>query len=210
MEEEIICFRRELLTKRPNESGVFYDEVLWHNIVDNLQVIPRSSAERDYDFKQLVVYTVIKSKSLFLTYRRTPKTNEERLRNRYSIGVGGHINIGDRTQLTLFNSDHREGFLLEALWRELGEEIKIESQNISKPELVCFINDDSNDVSRVHFGIVWLLEIAEPRVSLKKEKGIGKLDFVDMSGLQHRRGQFEKWSQLLIDYFSIERDEVIH
>ena len=202
VEEEVICFRKELLSGNLNEQKVFHDEKLWHHILDNLQSIPRSVAEKDYNFKQVVVYAVIKSGDLFLTYRRTPKTNEERLRSKYSVGIGGHINIGDITQLSLFNSDHKEGFLLEALWREIREEIKIESKILAAPGLICFINDDSNDVGKVHFGTVWLVEIEKPEVSLRKERGIGKLEFYDLQQLQDRKEQFEKWSEFLIDHFS--------
>ena len=209
MEEDIICFSGKLFEGHTGCSGVFYDESLRHDILGSLQVIPRSLAEKDYSFKQLVVYAVIKSKGLFLTYRRTPKTREERLRRKYSIGIGGHINTGDTSQLTLF-SDNIEGFILEALWREVREEVKVESENISTPQLVCFINDDSTDVGRVHFGLVWLLEISEPEVSLRKERGIGELKFADMPYLRARKERFEKWSQLLIDYFSIEENGLIH
>ena len=202
MEEQVICFKKELLSGHLNKSEVFYDKSLWHEILDNLQSTPRSIAEQDYNFKQLVVYAVIKSGELFLTYKRTSKTNEERLRNRYSIGIGGHVNIGDGSQLTLFDSDDNESFVLEALWREIREEINIKSKIAGEPELLCFINDDSDDVGRVHFGTVWLVEIENPEVSLTMEKGIGKLEFCSLNQLQTRKKQFEKWSELLIDYFN--------
>ncbi len=204
VEEEVICFRKELLSGSLNKRKVFYDEKLWRHILDNLQSIPRSVAEKDYNFKQVVVYAVIKSGDLFLTYRRTSKTNEERLRSRYSVGIGGHINIADTTQLSLFNSDHKEGFLLEALWREIREEINIEAAILAEPRLICFINDDSNDVGKVHFGTVWLVKIERPEVSLRKERGIGKLEFYALQQLQNRKEQFETWSQLVIDRFSVE------
>ena len=201
MEEQVICFKKKLLAGHLSKSEVFYDEVLWHNILDDLQNIPRSAAEDDYNFKQLVVYAVIKSGKLFLTYRRTSKTNEERLRDRYSLGIGGHVNTGDSSQLSLFNSHDSESFVLDALWREIREEINIKSKIAGEPQLLCFINDDSNDVGKVHFGTVWLVEIENPEVSLTMEKGIGKLEFCSLSQLRVRKQQFERWSELLIDYF---------
>ncbi len=207
MDEEILCFKKELLPGHLNESKVFYDESVWQEILNNLQSIPRSSAERDYNFKQLVVYAVVRSENLILSYRRTPKTNEERLRQKYSIGIGGHINIGDSSQLTLFDSTRREGFLQEALWREINEEIKIKSAILDEPQTICFINDDSDDVGKVHFGTVWVVSIEKPEVFLKKERGIGELEFVELQHLQSNKDRFEKWSQLLIDYFSTQ-DEI--
>ena len=201
MEEQVICFKKELLSGHLNKSEVFYDKSLWHNILDNLKNMPRSAGEKNYDFKQLVVYAVIKSGKLFLTYRRTSKTGEERLRNKYSVGIGGHVNTDDSSQLSLFDSHSSESFVLDALWREVREEINIKSRVVGEPQLVCFINDDSNDVGKVHFGTVWLIEIEKPEVSLRRERGIGKLEFYSLKQLQTRKQQFEKWSELLIDFF---------
>jgi len=183
-EEQIMCFKKKLLSEYSNQSKVFYEESLLNRVLGNLQGIPRSTAERDYDFKQIVVYVVIKSKDLYLTYRRTSKTQEDRLHHKYSIGIGGHVNIIDNSQLTLFDHDRKKGILLQAVWREVGEEINMESKILNQPQLICFINDDSNDVGKVHFGTVWLLEISEPRVSMKGERGIGKIGFEDISHLQ--------------------------
>lgn len=58
MDEQIICFKKELLSAYLNRSKVFYDESLWHYILDTLQSIPRSDAENDFQFKQLIVYTL--------------------------------------------------------------------------------------------------------------------------------------------------------
>ena len=198
--EEIVCFKKELLSENPGTRAVFYDEKLLYNILNNIQTVPRPDAEKNYNFKQLVVYAVIKSGGMFLTYRRTPKTGEERLRRKYSIGIGGHVNIGDTSQLTLFNSAIGEGFLLEALWREIREEINIESEISKKPKLLCFIDDNSNEVGKVHFGTVWMIEIEKPEVSLRKERGIGKLQFLSIQDLEDRKQEFENWSRLLIDY----------
>ena len=204
-EEQVICFKKELLTRRLGKPEVFYDEALWHNILDNLKSIPRSAGEKNYDFKQLVVYAVIKSGRLFLTYRRTPKTNEERLRDRYSLGIGGHVNTGDNSRLSLSGSHSSESFVLDALRREIREEINIKSKIAGDPQPLCFINDDSNDVGKVHFGTVWLVEIEKPEVSLRRERGIGKLEFYNLEQLQTKKQQFEKWSELLIDYFDSNR-----
>ena len=206
-EEQVICFRKEVLDGNLNGPRVFYDEKLRRRILNNLESVARSAAEKDYNFKQLVIYAVIKCGDLFLTYRRTPKTGEKRLRNRYSMGIGGHVNIDDTAQLTLFDSDGREGFLVEALWREVNEEVSIKSEVLSEPQMICFINDDSSDVDKVHFGTVWLIRIGKPEVSLKKEKGIGKLEFLDLPHLQREKEKFEGWSQLLIDHFSSQQKE---
>ncbi len=201
MEEEVACFDRKLLSGYLDRPKVFYDKGLWNNILENLKVMPRSAIENDYNFKQLVVYVVVRVQELYLTYRRTPKTLEKRLRYKYSIGIGGHVNTADVKQMTLFNHDSKEAFLVQAVWREIKEEIDIKSRILNGPKLICFINDDSTAVGAYHFGTVWLLELNKPEVYSKREKGIGKLKFENVSQLKAKTRTFESWSQLLIEYF---------
>jgi predicted NUDIX family phosphoesterase len=202
VEEHILCFKREILRARPNQAKTFYDASLWHQILAHLESRPRSLAEHDYDYKQLVVYILINHENVFLSYQRTPKTDEARLKAKYSIGIGGHVNIQDTNQLSLFGADDERwnDFLLEAVWREVNEEVQIQATILRAPKLVCFINDDSDDVGQVHFGVVWLVKLAEPDVTTRGERGIGKLSFRGLTSLSSMRDRLESWSQLLVDH----------
>ncbi|MCK4771756.1 MAG: hypothetical protein KAT18_02460 [Candidatus Latescibacteria bacterium] len=211
MDEQLLCFNRELLPEDLGVSSVFYDDSLWNRILDNLEIVPRSQAETDYTRKQLVAYILVRSGELILTYKRTPKTNEQRLRELYSIGIGGHVNVEDRSQFSLFGSDagFNIEFIRDAAWREIDEEISIESKVVREPEIIGFINDDSNDVGRVHFGIVWLLEIEKPEVSAKGARGLGDLGFNTLPHLLDNKDQFESWSRLLIEYLIVPSPPVL-
>ena len=200
MEEQILCFRREILRAYPAKT--FYDESLWHEILAHLEPKPRSVAEHDYDTKQLVVYVLINHEQTFLSYQRTPKTTETCLKALYSIGIGGHVNAEDQSQPTLFGSeeDRWKDFVLQAVRREVSEEVQIQAGNAQEPSLICFINDDSNDVGKVHFGVVWLVKLAEPNVTIRGELGIGKLTFRSLPELSSMNDGLESWSQLLVDY----------
>ncbi len=204
MDEQLLCFSRDLLPDGIGEASVFTDDSLWQRILGNIEIVPRSEAETDYTRKQLVVYVLVRSGDRILRYRRTPKTDEQRLKELYSIGVGGHVNVGDRSQFSLFQTDpgFNIEFIRDAAWREIDEEISVDAKILREPELTCFINDDSNDVGRVHFGIVWQLDLSEPAVSVKGTKGIGELEFVTLDRLIEDREQFETWSQLLIDHLT--------
>lgn len=208
MDEQLLCFKRDLLPGTLEESSVFYDESLWNLILNNLEIVPRSEAETDYTRKQLVVYVQVCSGDLILSYRRTPRTEEQRLKELYSIGIGGHVNVVDHSQVSLFSSvsGYNIDFIRDAAWREINEEINLSSRVERDPELTCFINDDSNDVGRVHFGIVWRLELDEPEVTVKGTRGIGELAFHSLSHLLSRKDEFEGWSRLLIDYLASEMD----
>jgi predicted NUDIX family phosphoesterase len=200
VEEQLLCFKREILRAHPAKT--FYDESLWHQILAHLESRPRSVAEHDYDTKQLVVYVLINHELTFLSYQRTPKTTETRLKALYSIGIGGHVNVEDQLQPSLFGTDEArwKDFVLQAVRREVSEEVQIPAGNAQEPRLICFINDDSNDVGKVHFGVVFLVKLAEPNVTIRGERGIGKLTFRSLPELSSINDGLESWSQLLVDY----------
>ena len=204
MEEQILCFDREIL--RAHTAQTFYDESLWRQILAHLEPKARSLAEHDYGTKQLVVYVLINHGETFLSYQRTPKTTETRLKALYSIGIGGHVNVDDRMQPSLFGSKEAawKDFVLQAVRREVSEEVQIEAANTQEPRLLCFVNDDSNDVGKVHFGVVFVMKLGKPSVSIRGERGIGKLSFRTLPELVSMRDSMETWSQLLVDFLSRE------
>lgn len=202
MEEQILCFKQEIL--RAYSAQTFYDESLWREILAHLEPKPRSVAEHDYDTKQLIVYVLINHGETFLSYQRTPKTTETRLKALYSIGIGGHVNVDDRIQPTLFGTKEAawKDFVLQAVRREVSEEVQLEGANAQDPRLIGFVNDDSNDVGKVHFGVVFVVKLAKPSVALRGERGIGKLSFRTLSELISMRDTMETWSQLLVDFLA--------
>jgi len=204
VEEQILCFKREILRAHPAKT--FYDEGLWHEILARLEPKARSVAEHDYDTKQLVVYVLVKHGETFLNYQRTPKTTETRLKALYSIGIGGHVNVDDQIQPTLFGANEAawKDFVLKAVRREVSEEVQIEWANAQEPRLICFVNDDSNDVGKVHFGVVFVVKLAKPSAALRGERGIGKLSFRTLPELISMRDTMETWSQLLVDFLARE------
>ena len=208
MEEQILCFKREILRDYPAKT--FYDEGLWNQILAHLEPKARSDAEHDYDTKQLIVYVLINHGETFLSYQRTPKTTETRLKALFSIGIGGHVNVDDRIQPTLFGAKEAawKDFVLQAVRREVSEEVQIDGTNAQEPRLICFVNDDSNDVGKVHFGVVFVMKLAQPSVAIRGERGIGKLSFRTLPELVAIRDTLETWSQLLVDFLSRENSAV--
>jgi len=204
VEEQILCFKSEILRAYPAKT--FYDESLWNQILAQLEPKARSVAEHDYNTKQLIVYILINHGETFLSYQRTPKTTETRLKALYSIGIGGHVNVDDRLQPSLFGSKEAawKDFVLQAVRREVSEEVQIEAGNAREPRLICFVNDDSNDVGKVHFGVVFVMKLGEPSVAIRGERGIGKLSFRTLPELIAMRDSMETWSQLLVDFLSRE------
>ena len=60
------------------------------------------------------------------------------------------------------------------------------------------MNDDSTEVGRVHFGVVHVFNLDEPKVE-KREAMITNLEFLSRGELLKRRDTLETWSQLCVD-----------
>ena len=113
-----------------------------------------------------------------------------------SIGIGGHINIAD-----LVDETGRVGAVSidaykRAVAREVAEEIVLEG--CFSDRIAALLNDDSNDVGRVHLGVVHLFDLeaggAEPG-----EAALHNFSFVSPDELRAERDLLETWSQILAD-----------
>ena len=153
---------------------------------------PRSQAEQDLDFKQLIPYVLIQKGNRWLHYVRGKTSGEQRLVHMGSIGIGGHINPDDES---LFHRGRE--FYQAALQRELSEELSLEGVFPTRP--LALLNDDSTPVGRFHLGIVHHCRLDDREVT-KREGCITDLRFLTLKQLLRRRQHLETWSQLCLDY----------
>ncbi|HLW63973.1 MAG TPA: phosphoesterase [Gemmataceae bacterium] len=181
--------------ERLREAGIFqgfraFDPALFAFLLDSkhLEYRLRGPAEEDPSFKQLIPYVVLRCGSLLFHYTRGGNGTEARLRALRSVGIGGHISAEEDSSAS---DPYRAGML-----RELSEELEI--QTTFRESLVGLINDDSVSVGRVHLGVVHLLELAEPNVK-PKEDAIATPGFAPLAELQGVAGQFETWSQFVMN-----------
>jgi predicted NUDIX family phosphoesterase len=61
------------------------------------------------------------------------------------------------------------------------------------------LNDDSNDVGQVHFGVVHTLTLEKPLVK-PKEKSINETKFLSTEELRNKIDTFENWSKICIQH----------
>ncbi len=150
----------------------------------------RDQVETDPNFKQLIPYVIFRWKSpdgpLVFQYTRGQGQGETRLHRLRSIGVGGHISVDDAAS----DQPYRIG-----MQRELDEEVVIDTEY--KDACVGLINDDSNDVGRVHLGIVHVLDVESPNVS-PREVDLVNAGFQPLQELVAAIDQFESWSQICL------------
>ena len=150
--------------------------------------LPRSLAEDDPTHKQIIPYLVVRCGGRLLTYTRGKSGGEARLHAKISIGIGGHMNDGD---------SHAEHFdrdaYLRAVERELHEELLITGPY--EQRIVALINDDSNDVGRVHLGVVHLIDLRQDTVEAR-EDAINNLQLLSPAEVVEKMDSLESWSQI--------------
>jgi len=190
-EEYVMAFPATLLRKTGYFQGLSFEIEKYIKAIleqKNYMFIQRKDAEVDPNYKQLIPYAILRCGDSIFSYRRGRLLTEERLFGNYSIGIGGHISVNDPT---LFGTVYEEG-----LRREVSEEVEIGCRY--DENLVALINDDSSDVSRVHFGIVHVFTLDGSSVRAK-EKSINETSFVSISELKKHIHRFEDWSKICIN-----------
>jgi len=198
-DENVLVFRRSLF----EQLGVFQGFNAGVNnylptILDpkNNSFLPRSKAETDPNFKQIIPYVIITDGKSILHYVRGKKAGEQRLVAKGSIGIGGHINLEEDHDLSLLAFTFNRQAFQDAVEREVREELSVQGSFDAKP--AGLINDDSTEVGRVHFGVVHLLFRTPDKVK-KNEQVITQVEFLPIEELKSKRGQMETWSQLCLD-----------
>jgi predicted NUDIX family phosphoesterase len=193
-EEMILVVRRELLEKLGLWHGLNFDVERYLPVLlarENNFFMPRSAAETDPAFKQIIPYVLLVHEGKVLHYVRGKKSGEQRLVSKGSIGIGGHMTEQDEGFFALDEDAYMEG-----VRREISEELKIGTTYRNR--VVALLSDDSNEVGQVHLGVVHVFELAEPNVE-KNEAMITNLAFLSVEELSERRDALESWSQICLD-----------
>lgn len=173
-----------------------------NRIVQNGMFRKRNELEEDPSFKQIIPYAIISNKEpersgirrsqSFNLFRRTSKQTEKRLHNKYSLGIGGHMNPGN-------TMEPEEGFLIDELKRELFEEVKLlNACLIENIEFIGFINDDTISVGRVHIGLLYNIHVSNKDVYVNEEDKM-TADWVEKSNLAEFYERMETWSKISFD-----------
>lgn len=185
-EELIMVIKKEKLFQEDYFQGFSSakESDFKRKILDNYEYLKRKDVENNENYKQPISYVMLvnENKSIF-TYQRAIKDKhytEKRLQGKWSIGIGGHVDQGDENE-----KDPVERSVL----REIEEEVNTE---IKELKLIGYINDDSNSVGRVHFGLLYLAEASGNVVPNDSEIKTDKMmQFEDLKNIE-----MEDWSKI--------------
>jgi predicted NUDIX family phosphoesterase len=193
-DENILVVRRELLEKIGMFQGLCFEVDRYLPALlarENNFFTPRAPAETNPSLKQIIPYVLLVHGDRVFHYVRGKKSGEQRLVAKGSLGIGGHMNDGDEG---LFSLD-RDAYQA-AVQREVAEEMFVETESTN--HIVALLNDDSNEVGKVHLGVVHIFRLATD-AARKRESVITEAGFVSIAELRQRRDALETWSQLCLD-----------
>jgi predicted NUDIX family phosphoesterase len=173
--------------------AVVPDEARWHGLrtegLDGfLRSLPehgrfeeRSAMEVDPAYKQVIPYLLLRDGDRIFLMRRTTAGGDARLHDRWSIGVGGHLDPGDVD-------------VIGGLRREWREELDADWEPAFEP--LALLNDDTTEVGAVHLGVVFLADAAgRPAGVRETDKLEGR--FVDAHEVDAVADRLETWSALV-------------
>ena len=183
--EQVLVVARELCP----------DRAAWHGLRTAglpafLEVIardgrfaPRDVMEQDPTQKQIIPYLVLRDGDRYFLMRRTRAGADRRLHDRWSIGVGGHLNPGD------------DG-LLGGLRREWREELDADFEPAFEP--IALLNDDTTDVGAVHLGVVFFADARGRPVTVRENDKLSGF-FAGAAEVATVADDLETWSRLVFE-----------
>jgi predicted NUDIX family phosphoesterase len=154
----------------------------------------RPAMEDDPSYKQVIPYLVLRDAARWFLMRRTKAGGDVRLHDRWSIGIGGHLNPGDRD-------------LLGGLRREWAEELVADFVPAFRP--VGLLNDDETAVGSVHIGVVYVADAAGRPVAIRETDKLSG-SFATTPEVAAVRDRMESWSELAFDALSRSADAPGH
>lgn len=183
-------FANETLTFQGVERDVEKVNAINSNIAENYTTMRRGDAEEDVTFKQPIPYCVIRRGNEIFMYKRLSGGGEARLHDKLSIGAGGHMNAIEG--LASFDK-----LLYENLERELSEELLIQATD-EYMTTIGYINDDKQAVSKVHIGLLTVLEIGLNSTVEVRETDQLEGEWITIEDLKKPEiyDRLESWSQI--------------
>jgi len=187
--EQVLVVRREDIFPDGAWHGFVTDDLERHQRVirESHFFKPRAEVENDSSFQQVIPYVVFRHGDRYLLTHRLRASSEKRLRKQYSLGVGGHINPGD-----LQGGDP----IIDGLKREWAEEVIYDGR--FEANLLGLLNEESSPVSKVHLGVVFLVEGDSPNIQIRETNKLAG-DLLTLDEMRIHFLEMESWSQLVYE-----------
>jgi predicted NUDIX family phosphoesterase len=182
-DEQVLVIPRATLMGDPGWLGITKDGLATFEalVQQRGEFRPRAEMELDRAWKQVIPYLVLRDGPRYFLMHRTRAGTDARLHDRWSIGVGGHLNPGDVD-------------LAGGLRREWHEEVAADF--VPEFTLIGLLNDDTTDVGSVHVGAVYVADAAGREVAIRETDKLAGA-FADRAEVAAVVDRMETWSALV-------------
>jgi predicted NUDIX family phosphoesterase len=199
-DEQILVVKSDILFKdspRLGEAGGIWQGLKMDNLdyyVDlikkNCEFKRRGDVETDNSFQQIIPYIIFNFEDKYFLYRYLKEAGEQRLKNDYIIGVGGHIN----------KDDIKEGEDVLEAGRDREWDEEVEYKDVLEKKLIGILNDDRRPVEAVHLGLVYLFRGNTPNILVKEtDKMVGEL--ISLKDLGAKLDGTEGWAPIIYNEY---------
>lgn len=187
-DEKILVVKREHLFPLHTPQGLMVTDIeVYASLIEKRKEYQwRSQMEQDPAYKQIIPYLVFSHEERYFVMQRKATAGDARLKNKLSLGIGGHIR----------EEDMATGSLFDWAKREFDEEVSFTGSYDIKP--LGLINDETNAVGQVHTGFLFMLSGNNDDIKIKDEHAAGFMWSLDECKAQY--DLFESWSQLVLDH----------
>jgi predicted NUDIX family phosphoesterase len=208
-DEQILVLKSDILFSAQGGPASGWKGGVWQGLkTDNLDYYVdlikkngefkrRGDVENDNSFQQIIPYIIFNYQDEYFLYRYLKQAGEQRLKNDYIIGIGGHINKDDIKE--------GEDVLDAGRDREWNEEVDYKGKLEKK--LIGILNDDRRPVEAVHLGLVYLFKGESPDISVKETDKM-KGEMFSLKELGEKVVGTEGWAPIIYDEYLSKLDNV--
>lgn len=197
-EEEVLAVPLKSLPKL--EEGFTKPKTLkgMNKMLEKAHFIPRWASDDNPLEVEIIPYPIIRtlnSNKVFCV-KRIGGSNEKRLVNKLSLGIGGHINPDPREL-------KGQELLLASLQRELMEELEFDNKIMPNTHLQIngFIRLTETSVDKDHLGIMFTIIVPDEFEDKFKVRETDTLEgeFMPIAEVKKDYDKLENWSKIVID-----------
>ncbi len=208
----LVVARKHLFPGLSPQGFLPTDSIDMNSLSQHLFFAERDYMENNSHYKQIIPYLMLQrglgDEQRILCYQRRTKHTEQRLGGMWSVGFGGHIEPLDRST----NAVESHGMIIATALREMEEETGL-NPGPDALSLIGYINSDSEDVSSVHFGVLFrvnldgmpgsdaeLMNLVEGQAEPHQAKWINVSELRKMTdpGNGPDGSSFEAWSRIAV------------
>ena len=181
------------------------------------ELVPRSVCDHktviDKERRQLLPYFALvrkneEGKNEVYTYLRGKAGDEGRLHDLYSVGLGGHVDSQENTNLIA----HLAAEAARELKEEAGIDLTINQIYKEMDRGLFLVADSAAPVEQVHFGLFFVIVVPFDTVVTPEEGAVEKGDWMSVKAVTTQLitgTQFETWTQYMIQHV-LDQDEPIN